>query len=736
MRLLNMRKNMANAKTKNFSEPPIAKNLNVQGQLLSQVSGLRVNSLWLLLSSQLLNLTMISDQLSIWMLAIIGLCLCWRALMNVQETAKPSKGVLVLLALSGSVLLAVMGKQLGLLNSMVHLLCFAYGLKSLELNTRKDIYQLSLLGIFVLASALIFSQSIYFSLIVFLFVVVNFVLLNSLFMVEQTTLKQVKTTGVLFLQSLPLAIVLFIVFPKLPPFWKVPLAKSSTTGLSDSVQIGDIANLVGSDALAYRVDFGDFSPAYRQLYWRTLVLDHFDGVKWTTSHYFSTELTEHQANINANQQVNHQRLRQNSPSNIIRRNPAADVIKVTDEVINYQIIAEPSYQHWLFALDVAKVNEGQKIIQTPYYNLYAVQEVTKTLQYSVTSNLSMALDLNLSKLGRETNLAIPEQSNPRLTAEGRRLRAQYKTDEAIISAVLEHFRQQNYFYTLQPPLLINNSLEQFYFETRAGFCEYYASTFAYLMRAAGIPTRLVLGYMGGELNPNGRYYSIYQRDAHAWTEVWLAGKGWQRVDPTAAVHPSRVESGFNDSLLAEQASLSNSLFSAQTFENLAFLNNIRMQLQALDYQWTRWVVGYSSEKQLNLLSQWLGKVKPWKMALIIGVILVSMMLVLWLAHFINNKEKTRVLKSHQQLYQTALNILRAKGYCRTSDESAKQFVERVMQELQALPKSHAGLINCFLKLSQAFETLEYQTLTAAEKSLMNANMKKLYKRFKSHSKHL
>lgn len=720
-----MTKNMASATT------------NVQGQLLSQVSSLRGNSLWLLLSSQLLNLTMISNQLSTWMLAIIGLCLCWRALMNVQDTAKPSKGVLVLLALSGSVLLAMMGKQLGLLNSMVHLLCFAYGLKSLELNARKDIYQLSLLGIFVLASALIFSQSIYFSLIVFLFVVFNFVLLNSLFMVEQTTIKQVKTTGLLFLQSLPLAIVLFIVFPKLPPFWKVPLAKSSTTGLSDSVQIGDIANLVGSDALAYRVDFGDFSPAYRQLYWRTLVLDYFDGVKWTTSNYFSAELKQYQANIEAGKPLNnHQQFRQNTGSNLLRRNPAADVINANDQVINYQIIAEPSYQHWLFALDVAKVNDGEKIIQTPYYNLYALQEVTKALQYSVTSNLSMPLDFHLSKLGRETNLAIPEQSNPRLTAEGRRLRAQYKTDEAIISAVLQHFRQQNYFYTLQPPLLINNSLEQFYFETRAGFCEYYASTFAYLMRAAGIPTRLVLGYMGGELNPNGRYYSIYQRDAHAWTEVWLAGKGWQRVDPTAAVHPTRVESGFNDSLLAEQASLSNSLFSAQTFENLAFLNNIRMQLQALDYQWTRWVVGYSSQKQLNLLSQWLGKVQPWKMALIIGVILVSMMLVLWLVHFINNKEKKRVLKSHQQLYQTALNILSTKGYFRTSDESAKQFAYRIMQELQALPKAHAGLINCFLKLSQAFETLEYQTLTAAEKSLINANMKKLYKRFKSHSKHL
>lgn len=663
-------------------------------------------SLWLLVFCQFFNIVMIFEQLTTWMFAIILLCLCWRALMIVQEKSMPSKGVLVILAISGSVLLAITGQQLGLLGSMVHLLCFAYALKSLELKSIKDFYQLSLLGCFVLSAALIFLQSIYFSLLIIVLFMLNFALLISVFTYQLSLLEQYKQTTKIFIQSAPLAIILFVVFPKLPPFWNVPLAQSSITGISDNVKIGDVAKLALSDELAFRATFKQRAPAYSQLYWRTLVLDKFDGQSWLQNS--SINVTTYQ-----------------------ERDTDNDVVTRDDKIIQYQVIAEPSFQHWLFALDVASVKNAanRHLVQTEQYNLYSLIELTQAFSYQVESNLSMPLELSINAHQRAINLALPLSSNPKLTQEGRRLRAKYHTDDAIINAVITRFRQQEYYYSLQPSIINNNSLDQFYFETKNGFCEYYASSFTYLMRAAGIPARLVVGYLGGERNPNGDYYSVYQRDAHAWAEVWLPNEGWRRIDPTAAVSPERIESGFSDQLLRQQANYSTSLFSANTFKQLAILNNLRLQLQALDYQWTRWVVGYSAKKQYSLLTTWLGNIKPWKTAMVIGSVLIGMMLLLWLINYFQHQPKDKKRSLHQLKYQQALSLLEKKGLERPVSMSVTHFSQQVAI---ALPQ----VADSFERLSQCFMSLEYQELTVKQKQAILISFKTALLTFKKEIKAL
>ena len=231
------------------------------------------------------------------------------------------------------------------------------------------------------------------------------------------------------------------------------------------------------------------------------------------------------------------------------------------------------------------------------FALYYRGIINQTLSYKVTSYPEAVLSKSLTSAQRKINLEIPVNGNPRLREKALQLRQQYSDNGQLINQVLSEFNRQQYFYTLQPPGLSGNTLDQFYFDTKAGFCEHYASAFTYLMRSAGIPARMVVGYLGGEVNPKGNYLSVYQRNAHAWSEVWLAGRGWVRVDPTAAVDPERIESGFSTSLLQEVNDLSSSVFSLQALQNTWLYNQLKQQFQALDYQWTRWVIGYTGERQ-------------------------------------------------------------------------------------------------------------------------------------------
>ncbi len=644
---------------------------------------------WVLWLCQILTLSLLINELTGWMLAIIALCLCWRTLVFIKPTQKPHRILLLLIACSGCIAIAITGKQLGVLLSMLHLLCFAYALKSLEMNSRKDFYQIILLGIFILASVLIFSQSLLISLFVFCLLVLNLSILLTYFYPTKNIKKPLIKSTKMILQSIPLAIVLFIFFPRLAPFWEVPSSKSAQTGLSESVTPGAIASLARSSALAFRVKFLTDIPQYNQLYWRAMVMDDFDGRTW----------------------------KQSKKSHGLNRGKinkfSGDIPKLIGDKTQYQVMLEPSYQHWLFSLAVVDKNQlvsnQVDTLTLPNYTIKSRKPISQTSSYQVTSFTDSLLNSPLSFDERRTNLHIPVDNNPRLKAEGRRLQLKYTDDIERAQAILDIIREDDYHYTLTPPLLSGNEagheLDRFFYESKKGFCVHYASVFTFVMRASGTPARLVTGYLGGEYNTQSGHLSIYQYDAHAWSEIWVNDKGWVRVDPTAAVHPERVESGLSDTI-QQEGLFNNDLLSLYRYKHLAWINSLRLQLDALDYQWTRLVLSYSSKKQYDLVTQWFGHFKSWKIGGIIGGALILMMTIMWLVNI--KKLKKKSLDKWLIQYQQVLTILKNKGLEKPITMPASQFSIVVSQ--------HFPLLNSkFSAYSQCFEALMYQELSTAHR---------------------
>ena len=656
------------------------------------------NTLLLLLIAQVLNFASLAQELAWWMLAIISLCLLWQVSIFLKKVIKPSKIVVNLLSVAGCILLIISARQLGLLATMVHLLCFAYVLKLFEIRQRSDFYQIVLLSLFVVSSSLLFSQTLYFSFYVAILVIVNLMVVFLHFAPSETLMATGKRSVKLVLQSLPLAIFLFIVFPKLAPLWQVPFAQSAKSGLSDSVSVGDIANLALSDELAFRVKFEGSAPRYSQLYWRTIVLEQYDGRTWK---------------------------RKNPAKKRYKENLASIKIKAKGQSLNYQVIASQSYQRWLFALGVSDVDRsaqnGTGIIIKEDYTLYNKETITKTLNYNVFSYLNSPLSLKLSEQHKKDNLQFPSSANPRLVAKAKELNRLYSNDIDLIQAVLENFNEDLYHYTLRPPILFNNSLDQFYFDTKAGFCEHYASAFTFLMRAAGIPARMVTGYMGAEYNPIADYYSVYQRDAHAWSEVWLEGRGWLKVDPTAMINPERIERGFSSDLLRELSLYSDNYFSLMRYKQFAWINEIRLQLQAIDYQWTRWVIGYSAKKQTDLLAKIIAVFSLWK--IVVGSLVVFATIYLVLKRVYKPKTKAKQHEPHQQCYLQALAVLAKNDINKPKEMSAEQFALYVSTEQPNIA------IN-FTRFTDLYITLNYQKNGSDEQFKKFDEMQKLFKTLK------
>ncbi|AZQ83826.1 DUF3488 domain-containing protein [Colwellia sp. Arc7-635] len=624
--------------------------------------------------------------------------------------------LVLLLAISGSVGIAIAGQELGLLLSMIHLLCFAYSLKMFEIPSRKDLYQLVVLGIFVAVSSLIFVQSIYFSLAVIVLVLGNFMILLNLFAPTMALSAQTKLLAKLSVYSIPFAIILFIGFPKLSPFWQVPSVKSAKVGLSDSVKIGDIAKLALSNELAFRVSFQNKAPAHAQLYWRAMVLDDFDGTTWRQGKLSS--MPSH-LQVTAQDSVSNSLNNLNNPNNLnftaaeSRKRPA--MVELRGSAVDYQIITEPSFQSWLFALDFANSDQGD-VGQRNDFSLFYRGIVNQTLSYQVTSYPEAVLSAELTDDVRASSLALTSANNPKLLVKGQQLRRLYRDDKQLINHVLADFNQNDYFYTLQPPTLTANSLDQFYFDTRAGFCEHYASSFTYLMRAAGIPARMVVGYLGGEFNPKGNYLSVYQRNAHAWSEVWLPNKGWQRIDPTAAVDLERVESGFSSNLMQQQADLSSDFFSAQALKSMWWYRQLSMQIDAIDYQWTRWVIGYNAQQQSRVMADFLASLTQAKNLFYLLSTILSLTLLLFFLKRVKASVKTN--DKIKDIYLKTLALMAQHKLIKARSMTAKQFAELVTTTRPELAEN-------FTIISACFEQLAYQHFDdELENSVLNGDCKK------------
>ncbi|MGH8645816.1 MAG: transglutaminase TgpA family protein [Gammaproteobacteria bacterium] len=481
------------------------------------------------------------------------------------------KRVLALAAFAGVYL--SYGTQIGR-DAGTALLVVLVGLKLVEASTRRDYYLLLFLGYFLVITNFLFSQGIptaltmLLALAVFTAALVRFNDLND----RMSTSLCASLAGRLLAQALPLMLGAFLLFPRIDgPLWRLPKdAHSGLMGLDEEMSPGAISRLGLSDAAAFRVAFSGALPKPSQLYWRGPVLWDSDGRTWTRGQ----EIPQ-------------------TPSPLY----------VFDQALDYTVTLEPHNRRWLFALEMpSSAPPGTAF--SPDLQLLAARPVTRRMRYRASSHPRFRL-LESAPIALTRALRLPARFHPRALA--RRWREQVGDPRRIVSRALDYFRKQPFFYTLSPPPLERDTIDEFLFDTRRGFCEHYAAAFTVLMRAAGLPARIVTGYQGGDYNALGGYLVVRQRDAHAWSEVWLEGEGWIRVDPTGAVSPARVEQGV-ETALAEQLAII-PLGWSENAVLMQWWRRARNTLDAVNHGWNQWVLGYGERRQAEVMQK-LGMGEP------------------------------------------------------------------------------------------------------------------------------
>lgn len=497
----------------------------------------------------------------------------------------------------------------------------------------------------------------------------------------------------LSMQALPLTIVLFVVFPRIAPLWAVPISSNgSTTGVSDEMAPGDISQLGRSGELAFRVQFENGAqPFHSELYWRGLVLDDFDGVTWRRTNSSSSSSYGRAAalsDFNFNWQ---------------------DRVNTDGNPIYYNVILEPTQQPWIFGLHLAE-DQSNKYFQSRNFELFNNGLITQRTSYDLRSWRSNQTDVTLLDSGRRRTTSLPDDDgNEQSRRFAQQLRSSVNSDRDYVYAVLANFQQSEFYYTLNPSLLGDNRIDDFLFNTREGFCEHYASSFAYLMRAVGIPSRVVVGYQGAEYNPYEDYMMVYQYNAHAWNEVWLEGEGWVRFDPTSAVSPERIELGVEAALADDPAFMEDGLFSAVRRGNIDWINAMRLRLDAIEYEWNRRVVNYNEDVQFEVFEQILGEVTEEKiLMLLIGLASVALAVVgFTVIRFDPPSPQTPVNKFYKQVL---CKELRKIGLERAPGEGPQAFCARVSRERPELAGPMAEITKLYIQLNYGEKTVEQETI--------------------------
>lgn len=516
-------------------------------------------------------------QLPLWLTAAFALSLGWRYAADHRGWYRPGRVLrTLLLVLVVAAIYFQYRRLLGREPGMA-LLVGLFGLKFLEIRTLRD-YLLSLfLFYLVLLGAYLQEQASWLGPWTLLTVSVSLVAMIHVVQPQGLDARaKLKYAGLLVAKALPLMLVAYLLFPRIQgTLWGLPAdAHAGLTGLSEIMRPGSINSLSESTAPAFRVAFEGAMPPLRDLYWRGLVLTETDGRSWS------------------------------------RPRPAGAVDETFEglgEPVRYTVTLESSDKPWMPALDlpaevppVARARSG--------YTLEFRAPVRERQAYTLSSYPRYRTPA-LEPEERAENLQLPEETSSRVRALAERWRREQAEPLAIARAALAHFRQENFVYTLKPPLLGPDPVDEFLFDTRRGFCEHYTAAFVALMRAAGVPARIVNGYQGGEINAAGNYLIVRQSDAHAWAEIWVAGSGWVRVDPTSAVAPERIELG-SDALrrLAERGVAPGSLPPAAVLKAIELSGLDRVFLHARLYwdlanlSWYRWVVGYSKQRQESFLA--------------------------------------------------------------------------------------------------------------------------------------
>ncbi len=591
-----------------------------------------------------------AGHLPLWVSGTGVLLLAWRVYLTRNSQRLPPRWLLVgvTLACVGGIALsfhAVFGREVG-----VALLVLLSALKMLELRTTRDASVLIYLACFITITHFLYSQSLATGL--FMLLALTAIMTTWIHLHTGTLgLKpRLRIATMLLMQAIPLTLLIFVLFPRVSgPLWGLPQDAYASSGLSDTMSPGSMSKLTLSDAVAFRVTFKDAVPLRPQMYWRGPVLWDFDGRTWT---------------------------RGRSP---LLAAPAQ--LEYSGLAVDYTVTLEAHNKSWLFALDMP-ISLSIPYVRLADFQLLNKAPVNSRLRYEATSGTNYRSSRNEPQQQLQRALALPAGFNPRALQLAADWRRQASSDEQLINTALDYFSRNGFEYTLEPPPLGRDTVDDFLFTTRQGFCEYYASSFVFLMRAAGIPARVVTGYQGGEYNDLGGYYILRQSDAHAWTEVWLKERGWVRYDPTAAIAPGRIQNGLSNAL-ADNAALP---FLTRT--RWPLLLSLRDNIDALTNQWNQWVLGYDNERQFALLTRLGMQDITWQKLALYLLAGASLLLALFALFFLRRLQPP-LPDPVQTLYLRFCKRLARAGITRAAHEGPLDFAARAA----ALRPQHAAAIN-------------------------------------------
>ena len=619
----------------------------------------------------------------------IVLVLIWFLLHTLGIIPRPARWVRFLLLLMALMILVISYGFVFTQTASLSLLSLMMCLKLFEIDNeqdRRNIFLVIFVAYFILISYFLHSQDIFLGAFILFNLFILTLVLSSFNRLPQSSLSLIKNASIisrLFTKALPIAIILFLFFPRIPgPLWTLPeFGQSGTTGLSDKMYPGSITSLVNSDEIAFRVSFQESPPTANNLYWRGPVLTKTDGFLWS--------------------QKKQQALKK----------PFSSIVSETSGLVHYTVTLEAHQKKFLFTLEMPIQFKGDTI-QGAYLNTDLQVQTKNSLyqltQYQVTSSTHFKFNTVFDNELQEA-LKFPKISNPKTYQLGKSWQNSLSDKQQIVTAGLNYFKDNPFYYTKQPDAMVVNPSDEFLFDKKRGFCEHYASSFVLLMRSAGVPARVVTGYQGIERNDVGDYYIVRQSNAHAWAEVWLdensSGKtGWVRVDPTAMIPPERIEAdifqtylgrlNFSTLNIPELPELS------EQQKNLLYnaYNQLRQAIDAIKHTWNNWILGYDQSKQSLLLTlMGLSANGQTLIFLMLGCLITLLIVFQINDHYKKYKKTDQVLKSYlkfiDKLNQSGLGIKPCEG-----PEAIKHRVIQKFPEHQIIIQN---IINDYLKIRYA-----------------------------------
>jgi transglutaminase-like putative cysteine protease len=544
------------------------------------------------------------------------------------------------------------------------------GMKVLECRQERDQYIVIYISIFLVLSNFLFTQSL--PSAIYMLVVVTILIAAMISFNDDSNFisasKKIREAGMIILQAIPLLLVLFILFPRVPgPLWGLPRdVTSGISGLSDEMMPGSINELALSNEIAFRVKFESPIPEFSSMYWRGPVLLRTDGFKWTT----------------------------------VRSRRLSKSIIPIDQAIDYTVTLEPTNQNWLFGLEMPVIPPEQSQLR---YDMQIRKRspITNLTQYTMRSWLQYEFNANDAEYLQEA-LQLPENYHAKTRALANQWREEDLSSRDLIQRALTLFSEEEFYYTLSPPLLLQDTVDEFLFETRSGFCEHFAAAFVILMRAAGLPSRVVTGYQGGTINPIDNYLVVRQRDAHAWAEVYVEDEGWIRVDPTAAVAPSRILGGIQEALPQSIIDIPLGLQNSIAARNM--WRQFRDTYEAVNNGWNQWVLSYDQKRQLNFFRNLGLRDINWRG--LSFLLAITILMVIFFYIYLIFRERSEQRDKAKNIYDDFCVQMAKLGIHRASTEGPSDFARRAIEQRIDLKSSIIDITDHYIAIRYANDSFK------------------------------